>query len=310
MNDSTTQGTTNSGKLAALAVRLAGLWLLAGALAKLFLGTPKDLPEIVRKLSPFSLDLTFHLVIAVEFAIVWLALLKPRRAWPIVLALYAFFEFVLASQLAAGAESCGCFGASIKVSPYLMVAIDSALVVFLLATRPWKTIVESGARPELAAALIALSAALPWIVIRSEPGAPVKPGQPAVLPRYVELNPAKWLHKNVYDIAELTRWVPPEQLPTDGKIVLWRQGCAHCATHLRDMARDDDGSRPILLLQIRDDLKDSRAVDAMPIGPHVTALAMPENLDVPILTPWEARVEGGVVQQVVDPEQAQASQGH
>src|SRR5437762_3700948 len=98
------------GKWAALAVRLSGLWLLAGALAKLFLGTPKDLPEIVRKLSPFGLDLTFHLVIAVELAIVWLSLLKPRRAWPVLLAVYAFFEFVLASQLSAGAKSCGCFG--------------------------------------------------------------------------------------------------------------------------------------------------------------------------------------------------------
>jgi hypothetical protein len=299
-----TQRTWSSGGLASTAVRLAGLWLLAGALAKLFLGTPKDLPEIVRKLSPFGLDLTFHLVIAVELAIVWLSLLKPRWAWPLVLALFAFFEFVLASQLAAGAKSCGCFGATIKVSPYLMVGIDSALVVFLLATRPWKTITSAGVRPEIAAGIIALSAALPWVVIRT--GNVEAPGQLPTNIRYVELNPDKWVNRNVYDIAELTRWIPTEKLPTDGKIVLWRQGCDHCALHLREMAREDDGSRPIVLLQIRDDLQSAREVDAMPIGPHVTMLAMPEELQVPIETPWEIRVDGGVVKEAIDRQHAEA----
>jgi hypothetical protein len=107
----------SGGRFASIVVRLAGLWVLAGAVAKLLLGTPKDLPQIVRDHAPFGLDLTFHLVIGVELAIVCLAWLKPRLAWPVIVALFAFFDFILVSQLRAGAESCGCFGASIKVDP-------------------------------------------------------------------------------------------------------------------------------------------------------------------------------------------------
>jgi len=295
---------------ATLAVRLSAVWLLAGALAKLFLGTPKDLPEIIRKLTPFSLDLTFHLVIATELAIVWLCLLKPRWGWPVVLALFAFFEFVLGSQLSAGAESCGCFGATIKVSPYLMVAIDGALGIALLATRPWKTSPASGAHPILLAAVVALSAFIPWIAISSQSqiAMPSQPGG-ANRPRYDELHPEKWVHQNVFDIADLSRYVPAEQLPTDGKIVLWRQGCSHCAAHLRKLAREDDGSQPIVLLQIKDDLNSTREVDAMPNGPHVEAFSTPENLDIVVQTPWEIHVEGGVVQDVIDPQKADELDG-
>jgi hypothetical protein len=289
---------------ATLAVRAAALWLLAGALAKLFLGTPKDLPELIRKLTPFDLDLTFHLVIAVELAIVWLCMLKPRWGWPVLLALFVFFEFVLGSQLSAGAKSCGCFGATIKVSPYLMVAVDGALLITLLATRPWRTIEASGANPLVLAGAIGISAIVPWIAIPAQ-GDATKPEHE----RYVMLEPASWVNKNVLEIGQLTRWVPEDKLPTDGKIVLWRQSCDHCAAHLRKMASQDDGSQPIVLLQIKDDLKSSREVDAMPNGPHVTMIAMPDDLEFPIETPWEIHVEGGVVKEALDREHAEALDG-
>jgi hypothetical protein len=288
-------------KAALIAVRLCALWLLAGAVAKLFLGTPKDLPDLVRKLSPLpSLDLTLRVAIAVELAIVWTALLKPRFGWPAIVALFVFFEFVLASQLAAGAASCGCFGATIKVSPYVMVAIDGALLAFLLATRPWRSL-GTGGSTKLLAAAIAISAALPWIVIPSE--------HDVATQRYVEMHPDRWLQKNVFEIGELAPYIPADKLPTDGKIVLWRQGCTHCAAHLRKMAREDDGSQPIVLLQIRDDLTASREVDAMPNGQHVTSLATPENKEMVITTPWEFQITGGVVTNSVSPEQAEALDG-
>jgi hypothetical protein len=61
------------------------------------------------------------------------------------------------------------------------------------------------------------------------------------------------------------------------------------------MANKDDGSRQILLVQARDDLKNSRAVDAMPQGGHVTTFEFPENLQCAFETPCEVVVEGGVV---------------
>lgn len=285
---------------ASVAVRMAGLWILAGALAKLFLGTPKDLPKLVRDWTPVGLDLTFHLVISIELAIVSLAALKPRIAWPVVLALFAFFDFILVEQLKAGAKSCGCFGATIKVSPWHMLAVDSALILALLASRPWSTIAGRGLSTALLVVGLVVSAAAPWIVIRT-PDAKV--GGPS---RYAIMEPQNWVGKGIDQIPELTRWVPLEQIPTDGQIVLWRQGCTHCAAHLRLMASKDDGSQQILLVQIRDDLKDSRAVDLMPQGPHVTSVELPENQEIVVTTPYEIRVAGGVITTALDEEHAKA----
>jgi hypothetical protein len=288
-------------RLAWIVVRLAGAWILAGAVAKLFLGTPKDLPEVVRKMSPFGLDLTFHLVIGVELAMVCLAWIRPRFAWPLVLALFAFFDFVLVKQLAAGASSCGCFGASIKVSPWLMLSVDSALVLALLASRPWSTVRRPGGSLVALAAGVAVSFALPWLLIRPPPTAPG--GQAS---GYITLEPEKWVNQSIFDIQDLTRWVPADKLPTDGKVVLWRQGCEHCAAHLRLMASHDDPTIPILLVQIRDDLKDGRAVDLMPEGAHVARAEFPENQQVVLQTPWELHVAGGIVTEALDEAHAKA----
>lgn len=292
---------TSRSRLAWIVVRLAGAWILAGALAKLFLGTPKDLPEVVRKMSPFGLDLTFHLVIGVELAMVSLAWIRPRLAWPLVLALFAFFDFVLVEQLSAGASSCGCFGASIKVSPWLMLSVDSALVLSLLASRPWSTVPLPGGSLAPLAAAFAASFAVPWLLIRPPPSAPG-----AQASGYITLEPEKWVNQSIFDIQDLTRWVPVEKLPTDGKVVLWRQGCDHCAAHLRLMAGHDDPSIPILLVQIRDDLKDGRAVDLMPEGPHVSRAEFPENQQVVLQTPWELHVAGGIVTEALDEAHAKA----
>jgi len=291
---------------ASIVVRLAGIWILAGAVAKLYVGSPKDLPELVRRLSPFELDLTFHLVIAVELALVSLAWLRPKLAWPLIVALFVFFDWILVSQLRAGAESCGCFGGSIEVDPRIMLAVDSTLLLALLASRPWSTIsTPNRARLSLVAlgACLAVSFALPWIKL--PPSTPGPAGTTATeAPRYVILDPAKWVNHAIYDIDELTRWVDPGKLPTDGKVVLWRQGCEHCAAHLRLLASRDDGSQPILLVQIRDDLKDGRQVDLMPDGAHVTRVEFPENLQVVLQTPWELAVSGGVVTAALDEKQA------
>jgi hypothetical protein len=289
-------------RFASIVVRLAGTWILAGAVAKLFLGTPKDLPALVLKLSPFGIDLTFHLVIGVELAMVCLTWILPGLAWPLVFALFAFFDFILVSQLLAGASSCGCFGATIHVSPWLMLSVDSALILGLLASRPWSSMRRTTGRgvPYFAAGL-AVSFALPWLLIRAPQAVPGSAPS-----GYIVLDPPKWVNRPIYEIEDLTRWVDAEKLPTDGRVVLWRQGCEHCAAHLRLMAGRDEPSVPILLLQIRDDLKDSRAVDLMPDGPNVTHAEFPENQQVILQTPWELHVSGGVVTAALDGDQAKA----
>ena len=253
-------------------------------------------------------------MISIELAIVCLAALKPKIAWPVLVALFVFFDFVLVSQLHAGAQSCGCFGATIKVSPYLMIGVDSALLALLLASRPWATLAPASAGYAVLGLGFVASAIVPWLVLPSSSASSSIPATTAVgsqvaseRPRYIEMKPEKWVGQNVFDIQELVRWVPADKLPLDGKLVLWRQGCSHCAAHLRAMAAADDGSQPIVLLQVRDDLESSREVDAMPSGPHVNTLATTENLTIIMTTPWEIHVEGGVVTAALDEAHAKLS---
>lgn len=291
------ESTTADSPFARWSLRLCALWLATGALAKLFLGTPALLPDVIREHTPVSLNLTYTLVIGVELALVALGFLRPRLAWPLFVVLYAFFEFVLTTQLRAGAKSCGCFGDGFHVSPALMMVVDSALLLCLLVTKPWLALRSRGAGIGIlfSAVVLAFAAPAAWIYVRTH-GTHEKP------PEFVEFKPQTWIGKSIFDIADLTKWVPAEQLPTDGKIVLWRQGCTHCAKHLREMANGDQGLQPILLVQIQDDLADSRAVDAMPQGAHVTQAALPKGMEVfSLQTPWEITVAGGTVTEARDP---------
>jgi hypothetical protein len=127
---------------------------------------------------------------------------------------------------------------------------------------------------------------------------PTKPATDQAGQVWIELHPEKWAGKTIYDVSELTKYVATDAIPSDGRIVFWRQGCTHCAAHLRDMANETI-NEPILLVQVPDDLKDSRAVDAMPSGPNVTQIALPAGTVGLFETPFEVRVEGGVVKQVL-----------
>ncbi len=115
---------------------------------------------------------------------------------------------------------------------------------------------------------------------------------------WVELHPEKWAGRSIYDVTELTKYVATDAIPSDGRIVFWRQGCTHCADHLRQMANETI-TEPLLLVQVPDDLKDSRAVDAMPSGANVTEISLPAGTVGLFETPFEARIEGGVVKQVL-----------
>ena len=307
-----TEPQTGVHKYAALAVRLAALWLGTGALFKLFAGSPKMLPELVRDYSPFpSWTMTFQVAIAIELSIVCIAVLKPHWGWMWITGTFGFFLVLLAGMMAKGAASCGCLGDSVSLPPWVMMCIDGALLAFVLATKPWKSLSPPGLSTPLLALGIAVSLALPWIVIQpQEPvvlpqqngGTEINGGTPGTQPNaarvYIEMNPDKWKGKLIYDVAEFTKLVPMEKIPSDGRIVLWRQSCDHCAQHLREMANEKEASQPILLVQVMDDLKSSRTVDAMPSGANVTAVELPPGEGL-FTTPVEIRVEGGSVTAVL-----------
>jgi hypothetical protein len=262
----------------------------------------------VRSLSPFDPDLTFRVAIALELSIFCLAVLKPHLGWVPLAALFAFFVALLVPMVASGAESCGCGGGSIKMKPILMLSVDGALLLAILLARPWRWLSGPGLSSLALVVGIAIAWSAPWLLIHSASTSDgpilvdastgkVTSGGTEV--RYVNLDPAKWEGQEVYDVADLTAWVPAEVLPIEGTIVFWRQSCDVCAAHLRKMAGENDGTRQVLLVQVRDDLKNERAVDALPEGGNVVSRALPEDVQFVLETPCEITVQGGIVTQVV-----------
>lgn len=288
-----------------VAVLLAAAWLAAISLAKLLAGNPGDLPKVVLDRSPFGETPTFALVISIELSVALLALLRPRVGWIPLAGLYLVFEAVLASLIAAGAKSCGCAGGALSIPPVLMASVDGALLLFLVATAPWKRLASPKVHAGLVLAGLVVVAAAPWILVERRSTGPNA--------SFVVLHPDRWVGQVVYDVQELTEHLQPadvEKLPADGILLLWRQSCEHCRDHLRALANDsklNDGSHPIVLVQIRDDLKNDSVVDAMPQGAHVTHLAFREGPQFALQTPWELHVEGGTITQALDEERAQAA---
>ena len=100
-------------------VRIAGLWVFAGALTKTFVGLPGDLPSPILQLD-FDPLKVLVIAVAVETAVGLLAILAPRRGWIPMAALLGLFALVLGLHIRSGAESCGCFGGALPVPPVLI----------------------------------------------------------------------------------------------------------------------------------------------------------------------------------------------
>lgn len=295
------------------AVLAVAAWILAGALFKLLYGSPNDLPAILREL-PLSIDLVYKLAIAIELALVGLALLKPRYAWPLLALTLLVFDAILLQQIASGATSCGCFGSKLTISPKRMLLIDSTLLAALLVSRPWSGLRARGAPLALVLPVCALLAALPWGLdrrvdtiapVRPDPstpaaahsrGLPAGEGPSSLLASYAVLEPKSWIGRDIWD-TQLSKWIDVETLALDGTWVLYRRTCDHCATHLERMSREDHGERPIVLVRIVEtrDNDQNQLVHVLPQGAHVMHAELPASIDFVVTTPVVLELEGGVV---------------
>ena len=154
-------------KHAATFLRLAALWLLAGALFKLLMGSPKDLPPSVLSFArgiELNADLTLRLAVAIELVIGVLALLRPKLAWLPITLQFIVFEAILLQMVLGGDASCGCFGSQITVPPQVMLGIDSVVLLCLLLSKPWHQ--APAPSPGLPTVLVLLlCGAAPWLVI-------------------------------------------------------------------------------------------------------------------------------------------------
>lgn len=286
----------DSPDFAPLAVRLAALWVLAGALFKLISGTPADLPPVLHEL-PVSVDLFFKLAIGVELVLVCASFLRPKLAWIPMVGLFLVFDVVLTMSL--GEESCGCFGSSIAIPPAVMLGVDSVLLLAILLTKPWRSeskgMGPAPALPVLAVALIAL----PFFYVGDTKIVVNEEGETNVEEvRYVILDVESWKDQLIYD-TDFAALFPAEieTLPTDGTFIFWRWDCDHCAEHFITLAGNDDMSQPYVLVRLKQDTdnEENKSVTAMPTGSHVTHLELPAGPQYVVETPAEFVLEGGMV---------------
>ena len=290
---------------ARLSILLPSLWLAIGASFKLFAGTPKDLPPVLFELG-LDIDLVFRLAIGVELSIVSLALLRPAIGWRLLALQYVIFLGLLVQLQASGAESCGCMGSSVTLTPLNMMAIDGVLLALLLLSKPWQRALTSCGPGWLAPAAVVLFMAFPWIYIDagSAPPAPAPaeageqvPAAVAEKPRYVVLEPEEWVDQDVFSIP-LATWVDFESgaLPIDGLYVFYRQTCEHCADHLMKLFEQDIGL-PMVLVKINEkgDNDENNLINVKPSGPHIIEIELDPEIEWVIETPADIELAGGVV---------------
>ena len=301
-------------------VRIAGLWVFAGALTKTFVGLPGDLPTPILQLD-FDPLVVLVIAVAVETAIGLLAILAPRRGWIPLAALLCVFATVLALHMRSGAESCGCFGGALLIPPALMLGIDAALLLSVLATalrgRPWQpqsafALIAIGTL--IAAAILAASTqsrlekfqpkesatALPSnsfsTPIIATPAAPWK--FPADIPPQVLLRPTQWIGKTLAQ-TELGRWTDTLLFPPDATVIIYYLSCNHCADHLKDIAEkqaaDLQHATKYVLVQLPTPAgyKGRIFVNELPTGLRVE---LPAQVKTWVITPpWDIIVTGGIV---------------
>lgn len=300
--------------LARAALILACTWLAAGSLFKLFAGSPQDLPPVVRDLY-LGEDLTFRLAIAVELAVVFTAILRPRWGWLLLALTFVVFDVVLAQLVASGAASCGCFGSKVKIPPLVMMGIDTALLGLLLLSRPWSARLAPIGPRWLLPALVVAGAVFPFFQVRSRGiddidwSAVASDGEDAggasgkaevSGARWINLHPEEWIGKTLFEtkLPEALGW-SEEEVPLEGLLVFYRWTCEHCAAHLMELAQTELGQRPVVLIRVPEewDTPDNGAIHVWPEGPHVRRVELPGGASITwnVDTPADVELEGGIV---------------
>ena len=140
------------GTIGLILVRLVvPLWVLAGAIFKLWERNPKLLPEPVRdatvrvagwlgvpgdNLGAF-LDSSLRFLIGTELVLVLIMLLVPKLARAAAIFTLSVFVVVLIGVLWKGGDNCGCFGSG-GPPPWAMLLIDSVLLLGVILCKPAK----------------------------------------------------------------------------------------------------------------------------------------------------------------------------
>lgn len=304
-------------------VRVAGGWIALGGALKALSGLPSDLPTPILAL---DLDPITVLTVAapVELLVGTVALLAPRLGWIPASGLLGLFLMILAGHWWQGGGDCGCFGTAVALPPWLMMALDAALLVGLalaVRSRPagqphpafgpgTKLALGTGLTLAIAAAFLTdrrladlrpveSVAAVPMPDLTAAAAPPKAWAMPSEIPEQVLLRPSQWIGKPLAE-TEFGRWVDASALPAKGRMIIYYESCNHCADHLRELAEAQeaatDGGESYILAQLPTPKGYTGRLHVKRVPNAAAHLLLPDAVKAYVITPpWDVFLEDGRV---------------
>jgi hypothetical protein len=291
------------------AVRVAALWVLAGAASKAATGMPTDLPYFfaTHELDPVAVIVLGTLV---ECAVAVFALVAPRAARIPLAALLALFAGLLVHHVSHTDASCGCFGGAQIPAPVMLGAdlVFLGMVAWTFRTPP----ARAGATRMLAGVLagcVAGGAAAAYAndrlarTVATEPATSAAPAEawslPTQIPEQVLLRPSTWIGKPLAQ-TPLGTWVDTAPFPAKARMIFFYRSCNHCAALLKELAEkqaaDPASSPTYVLVQLPTPAAYTGRlfVDAVP--KHALWVELPSVVKAYVMTPpWIVDIDGGRV---------------
>ena len=337
MNDASLDpGTTRAAGTSALvglvlARVLVPLWVLAGASAKLWSGSPRLLPEHLRR-GIEAMDVNLHhalaFFIAVEFAAVAIMVLRPTLARITAIFMLTSFCLVLLWEMINGnMTDCGCL-ATFSPPPWAMLMIDGVLLIGVCAcpVKPVKGLNDRAAWAIASLLIVALTFVTfthvkpeQVVVTPSGTGASATADDTTaatqddayaslttqVLPGYYQPDVSSWVGLPV-DQVDLLKWTPDLGDLSSGQhyVIYYSRVCEHC--------------HELLLAQFEFDLPAPTHLVAIPESPDgfetegtldnpcvdCTTAKLPVGVDWLMSPPLVVAIEDGVVVCAIEGEDA------
>jgi hypothetical protein len=297
------------------------LWVLAGAVFKLYERTPSNLPSGIvstAKGAGVDLETLMRLLIGLEFFAVGVMVLLPRFARAMAIFMLSCFVVIILWELARQATKCGCFG-SLPVKPWHMLLVDGTLLagVIIFNSRAKKTATTDAAprrspAPAIAAmaALLTLGLAISFAVPNPPPkvqpvidqiGSTALPDDPSTTgvtpPTDPAINPRPQPLPNSWYTRDMESWVGkpwreleifqlmprwPKDMDTGKRyVVFYSRTCEHCQAMFQH-----DLVIPLDAPVTAVEIPQSRDVVTAPDAWPMPSLAHVELLTLPLGCSW------------------------
>ena len=302
------------------AVRVAALWVLAGAASKAATGMPTDLPFAFSEMDVDPVSV-ITLGTLVECAVAVFALCAPRAGRIPLALLLGGFACLLLHHMANTDASCGCFGGASIPAP-AMLGADLAFLGLVCWTFR-KPPAPSGTTRVIVGVLAAVlvggglaayaSGRLSHAVAGEQPTAPVAtpPSQAAVqpapptwsmpteIPEQVILRPLQWIGKPLAE-TPLGTWVDTAAFPAKARMIFFYKSCNHCAALLKELAEKqaaDPASAPTyVLIQLPTPAAYKGKLFVETVPTHALWVELPAVIKAYVMTPpWIVDIDGGKV---------------